>query len=266
MSILKTNQKNHALNLLILMFFTISFLSLHSQENILWKYNYIQDQKTGKFITAVNSNNGTYLTLQDYNGSDNQLFIVKKWDKGYTFGSKLNEWQVFCTSRNDYTSDRQYTEPGHPIWLYVWMNGGNQFWHLRPQGGNEFIIANTHSGLFLRSTPTTNTIVQDDKGKLTSWIFHPEGKSVVLTKHVNIITKKNPSGQPGYFTLSGYKKWAEINTSTNVTRDFVETRRDGSKIYLQDGTVQIILDLGKEKIYYRYITAPIPTQLTNHIT
>lgn len=139
--------------LLALMVVTLGAIDrpAHADPDGLWQYNTIVNVDSGRYLTARRVGSGDLLSLEDtFRGPETQHFILRKWAAHqYTFGPRQAEWQVVCTSRSDTSSDRQYKEPGHPLWVYQWMHGGNQFWDFERVSPWTFRIRNLNSGLYM---------------------------------------------------------------------------------------------------------------------
>ncbi|MBX2990270.1 MAG: hypothetical protein KF749_03770 [Bacteroidetes bacterium] len=153
-----------------------------TRTTINFKNCFIRDPQSGGFLTlSGDAKDGTNLILSEFTGNDNQKFLLKYYQgRGWSLATKLNEWQVVCTSRSDYSSDRQYKEPGHPLWLWTWMNGGNQFWDLSKRyQPNSFVITNTHSGIHMYADGVKGRKITQDH-KEVRWEVFPESATLRL--------------------------------------------------------------------------------------
>lgn len=107
------------------------------------------------YLRSKALDDGSHFELATH--SQASIYTVRWWgeDQGYTIEDSAvpsDTRRVICTSRTDYTSDAQYKTGELPLWLYVWMHGGNQFWSFEPASGSldpDFLIRNTFSGYFM---------------------------------------------------------------------------------------------------------------------
>ena len=253
----------------------INELSAFAKKTFLWKNCYIKDPSSGKVLTIANAVDGAYTTLENFTGKDNQLFLLKYWpEKGYTFGSKLDEWKVLCTSRKNYTNDNDYKSPGFQTWVYAWMNGGNQFWNLsQREKNNSFVIRNTHSNLNLRAS--NNTVIQDYDE--TRWELFSEGIRLSLKSVKCLLPSRGTSNwilddidnEPlgimlqgarvasgfGFPVLSLLDSAIDIaEFSTDLITKFGSSNRNKDQLYIKADNVKIwpsgeyeTIDQGEEK-------------------
>lgn len=125
-----------------------------------------------KYLAVCGENNGDKLQMVD-NASNATKFMIRYHgdDKGYSIAiSNSKETRVICTSRNDYTSNKQYKESGLPLWIWDWLNGGNQFWDITEESSLPGIvnvkIKNTYSNMYMIEDRDRKLITQSNSGHL----------------------------------------------------------------------------------------------------
>lgn len=122
-----------------------------------------EGEKNGKRLDMLEGQGASFM--------NRNVFRVRYYSgKGYSIAPVNSEWQVLCTSRADYTNNCDFLKPDFPIWMYVWMNGGNQFWNITKENGS-YLIQNTNSGLFLADSDSKKCLVQTTKDKAYRFSF-----------------------------------------------------------------------------------------------
>jgi hypothetical protein len=130
------------------------------------QYAHFQDVSSGHYMTAVPPARAGLpgaLQLSPFDAGFDQLFKVTDLGGGkVSIESRTQPRRVLTTSRTNYGSDAEYRQPGLPLWLYEWLNGGNQSWRLeklRDEGQvGIYLIQNVHSRHYVGLwTPTAGS-------------------------------------------------------------------------------------------------------------